>query len=412
MVAGNVLYWLHKKVMHFFNVHHFTVHAETTKVNFYPLIELTQMKNFISPKSKNCHCYCFKATRAIVAFYLLFSLSMANAQDCLPNGIVFTDQQQVDQFTAMYTGCKHVGGFVYIQGSAITNVDSLYTIESIGSDLFITNNDALTSLSGLENLEIVHGAVRIQSNPQLEDLNGLNGLQRVAGDYFYIGNNTILRDVSGLSSLDTVGGLFHIWANDSIISLEGMNNLKWIGSDLNIFNMPVLEAIQGFGDLNTIAGALRITDNPQLQMLDAFNHSITINGALVITNNQLLKECAVQSICDYLADPAAFIVISDNDNGCNSIMEVNQECLSALEDGIGKYNSVYIYPNPATHSFTLHNESAINGEIIISDAWGRLMWQSQSLNNLPDITHWQNGVYMVAVISNNDPHYLKLVIKR
>ena len=83
----------------------------------------------------------------------LLLVNGAMAQSCLPNGIIFTRQSQIDSFQINYPNCTQIEGNVEIEGSDITNLNGLSTITSIGGgNLYILSNNSLTSLTGLNNI--------------------------------------------------------------------------------------------------------------------------------------------------------------------------------------------------------------------------------------------------------------------
>ena len=69
-------------------------------------------------------------------FVLLFTNIETNSQSpCLPEGITFTTQEQIDNFQANYPGCTEIEGGLLVQGNNITNLDGLSVITSIGGYL-------------------------------------------------------------------------------------------------------------------------------------------------------------------------------------------------------------------------------------------------------------------------------------
>ena len=50
---------------------------------------------------------------------------------CLPEGITFTSQAQVDGFPSDFPGCTMIGGDVLIEGGDITHLDSLHALEDM-----------------------------------------------------------------------------------------------------------------------------------------------------------------------------------------------------------------------------------------------------------------------------------------
>jgi len=132
---------------------------------------------------------------------------IAYTQPCLPEGITFTTQEQIDNFQINYPGCTEIEGDVTIHGNDITNLDGLSVMTSIGGDLKIGDydggNSSLISLSGLENLTSIEGII--------------------------IGNNDALTNLSGLEGITFIGGDLRIYDNDAITSLSGLESLTTIG---------------------------------------------------------------------------------------------------------------------------------------------------------------------------------------
>jgi hypothetical protein len=59
------------------------------------------------------------------------------AQGCLPEGITFTTQNQINSFQVDYPGCTEIIGPVRIQGNDIINLGGLNVLTSLGHDLSI-----------------------------------------------------------------------------------------------------------------------------------------------------------------------------------------------------------------------------------------------------------------------------------
>lgn len=92
-----------------------------------------------------------------LAFFLFFQ-DFSHAQSCLPEGITFTSQEQVDDFSINYPGCTSIEGYVKIQGP-VTNLNGLSVLTLIGGDLNMLNNGTLQNFTGLENLESIGGGI-------------------------------------------------------------------------------------------------------------------------------------------------------------------------------------------------------------------------------------------------------------
>ena len=67
------------------------------------------------------------------ALVLFFSLRLLNAQNCNPQGIIFSNQASVDNFSVNFPGCSVVEGDVTIRsyGSQITNLNGLIQLNCI-----------------------------------------------------------------------------------------------------------------------------------------------------------------------------------------------------------------------------------------------------------------------------------------
>ena len=90
--------------------------------------------------------------------FILFALVMLShsaAQGCLPDGITFTTQGQVDSFRINYPDCTEIEGSLTISGEDISQLDSLMGILSVASSLVVDNCNALSSLEGLNHINSV-----------------------------------------------------------------------------------------------------------------------------------------------------------------------------------------------------------------------------------------------------------------
>jgi hypothetical protein len=221
-------------------------------------------------------------------YILLFALvwmTAANTQGCLPEGIYFETQSKIDSFQINYPNCTEIEGSVYLWNDDITNLNGLSILTSIAGDLSISNT-ALTNFSGFENLTSIAGSLYIDidwqgaGNPALTSFAGLQGLSSIGGQ-FYICRNEILNDISDLINLTSVGGELRITDNPLLPSISGLDNI--------------------------VAGSITSLD---------------------IYGNDLLSECDVQSICEYLVSPNGSININNNAPGCNSQQEVEDACMS------------------------------------------------------------------------------------
>ncbi|MDZ4707091.1 MAG: T9SS type A sorting domain-containing protein [Saprospiraceae bacterium] len=210
---------------------------------------------------------------------ILWFLTQLNwpTQPCLPEGIVFTTQGQVDSFNIYYPGCNQIQGNVDITGPEIKNLDSLYSILSIDGNLQVLFADSLLNLKGLKKLQTIGGTLLLYETAQISSF-------------------------VGLDSLKTIGGNLDIQYNDQLVSLEGLNNLQLLDGNLTLGNNPVLNDIQA-------------PDHVEF----SFQTFITI------TDCSRLSVCSNSSICNFLVNETQFL-IEKNDTGCNSFLQLLQSC--------------------------------------------------------------------------------------
>lgn len=76
----------------------------------------------------------FTFTMIITLHASLFTLH-SYSQPCLPEGITFNTQEQIDNFQINYPNCTEIEGGVLIEGTDITNLNGLSVITSIGDYL-------------------------------------------------------------------------------------------------------------------------------------------------------------------------------------------------------------------------------------------------------------------------------------
>jgi hypothetical protein len=290
------------------------------------------------------------------------------SQSCLPEGITFHYQYEIDNFQANYPGCTEIegdvligpGGYIYnLDGLSVlsriggglrmyfnpdlTSISGLHNITSIGGWLFIEENEELTSLEGLENLDTIGGDLRLRMNGSLYDIEALSGLDYVGGDlsvessslhnlaglenisviegYVRIVHNNDLTSLTGLEGLSSIGGYLDIERNKFLVSLAGLANLTSVGNDFRLGTgfggNHDLISLAGLSNLHTIGGNLWILDNISLKSLSGLDSLISIGGRLEIKENDSLASLA--GIDNIAASTITAIQIINNDTlaSCN-----------------------------------------------------------------------------------------------
>ena len=215
---------------------------------------------------------------SLVVFILFFFQISASSQPCLPEGITFTTQAEIDNFQTNHPNCTEIEGDVTISGNDITNLNGLSVLTAIGESLFIGHNNAMINLTGLENLSSIGGHLNIWANNALISLTGLDNVTSI-GESLFIGNNNAIINLTGLENLSSIGGYLNICENNALTSLTGLDNV----------------------------GAASIVN-------------------LFIIDNYSLSNCEVQSICNYLSNPNGTVNIYGNATACNNPPEVANAC--------------------------------------------------------------------------------------
>jgi hypothetical protein len=361
--------------------------------------------------------------------FLLFSHTVVFSQGCLPEGIVFETQEQIDNFQTNYPGCTEIEGDVSISGDDINSLEGLMVLTSINGVLTISVNPLLPDLTGLENVTFA-GELVIIRNELLSNLIGLDGLTTISGSLI-IGydmpeqGNASLINLTGLEGLHTIGGNLGIFWNDELSSLNGLDNLTEIGGFLEIIDNP-LSSLTGLGNLTNIGNYLLLKENSELMNLAGATDLQTLGSGLhiiandqltslidlenidpnsitdlVIYNNNSLFDCDAQNICEYLVSPGGIVEIHDNAPGCNSQAEVEAACLTGVEENTAK-GVITLFPNPVTSFITINVSGGQPIEqVIICNHLGQKVLVAKPVNNTVDVSKLTPGIYILEVITEN-----------
>ena len=221
----------------------------------------------------------------IIAFILLLCWQPKTiSQTCLPEGITFTTQAQIDGFQVNHPNCTEIEGFVQIIGPNIDNLNGLSVLSAIGGHLVI-NETTMNNLSGLENLTTVGGVVSIYETT-LTDLIGLHNITTIGGN-LRVEANESLPNLNGLSSLSSIGGSFNIYSNN-LYNLIGIDKLTIIEGNLDIKDNN-LNSLSGLDSLEMIGGSLILEWNGELNNLQGLGSLTSIDGNMGVRYNTSLK---------------------------------------------------------------------------------------------------------------------------
>lgn len=284
---------------------------------------------------------------------------------------------------------KTVGwGFSISHNPLLTNLVGLEKLTSTTGGLRIQDNKKLTSLNGLDNLSSTHW-LDIYDNPKLTSIASLKNLTSVTGNHaeLWIWNNyalesleglhnittvdgslsilsnTVLKNLNGLKKITTINGSLEIANNSALTNLAGLENLNFIEFDLWLLFNDSIRNLTGLENLNSLGRSLWIFDNPSLVSLEGIENMDTASiSDLYISENFALSDCAIKSICAYLAKPDAIVTIENNSEGCNTAEELKTACNTVGIENVEMNQRCLVFPNPFSKSVVIEyflEESAV-----------------------------------------------------
>ena len=268
--------------------------------------------------------------------YLLFAVSVIInssliSQTCLPDGITFSSQADVANFSLNYPDCTSITGNVKIQGNinfigleqitaieggiicnecaGFENFQGLNNLTSLG---FLSwDEGAAFSFSGLESL--VHVVESISLNEaSFDSFAGMSALETVGGSFRIsegrfdafngpvllesIGGSLILEEaldvtsINLLSNLVSIGERLVIDENDDLLSIMGLSQVSSLGGDLHVTDNPVLASLSGLDMITSIGGDLFIEECHLLENLNGLDNIISMSGAISISENENITD--------------------------------------------------------------------------------------------------------------------------
>jgi hypothetical protein len=324
---------------------------------------------------------------ALAGFFLfVFSSIQAN-----PDTIFLHTQTDVDNFQATYAETVNLPGGVIIRTSgspAITNLNGLSSIETIGTFLHIENNSSLTNISGLSSLTEIAGELKMLFNNNLTNLNGFSSLTEVGGRLF-LGQNNNITNINGLSSLHFAGSI-RLVTNNNLDNLNGLSSLTEVGGDFVILSTG-LTSLDGLSSLTEVGGDFALVFNSNISNINALSNLTSISGGLFLNDNPMLADCRgitqlVDAVDDGLPGPSfdstpdvgGVIGLSGNIASCSSIGEIllgyrvltTQQEVNDLELGADNTLDGNLIIGPSANITNLTNLQALRkvaGNLIIID---------------------------------------------
>jgi hypothetical protein len=332
-----------------------------------------------------------KASFLLIAFIFIFGL-LLSGQSCLPEGITFLNQTEIDNFQLNYPGCSIIEGDVMIHGDNIDNLNGLSSLTGIGGQLWIDSTH-LTDLQGLNSLLSIGESLQFTYNIYLYQLNGLSSLTEIGGELNVSFSG--VENFAGMPQIASIGGLRIYFTGTQ--SLQGLEGLTSINGGISIRNSFQLQSLAGLDNIQSINGPIVIqyTWLKSLHGIANIDHHSIYN--IYITGNDSLSECDVKSICEYLAEPGGNVTIENNAPGCNDQEEILEACVSIINEDPELNNHMPIYPNPTSGLLTINH--SFNGDILLEiyNHQGSCIRKFKPNPNFPviDISDLKKGIYFV-----------------
>lgn len=325
-----------------------------------------------------------KKTAILLMFSGLFQLHLLS-QSCLPEGITFITQAQIDSFQVNYPGCKTIQGFVWIRGADISNLEGLSELDSIYGDLIIgdywkRSNPNLITLEGLENLNYIGEDLVLHNNLNLGSIEALSGLEKIGKSLKILGNSHLV-SLTGLEGIDSLSGVIDFQNNSELINFTGLNNLKYIKGGLYLFTNSGLINLEGLDSLTVVDGTVDITNHSSLNSLAGIGNLSVVNNLYISSNDGLTSLLGLESL-----DSIKYGLVINNNAMLTSLAGLTN--LESLMGGLGiSYNE------------SLVNLSGLEGITSIGGALN-LEW-NYSLSNLEGLQNIIPGSIEELWITNN-----------
>src|SRR5690606_29526467 len=236
-----------------------------------------------------------------------------SGQSCLPEGITFRSQAEVDSFRILYPGCTRIEGSVRIQGlnSDIHSLDSLSHLTGIGGNLGFGPNNTILAVTGFDSLRSVEGSLFLLSMFNLVDLDAFPRLDSIGGDLDF-GDLPMLTALAGFDSLAHIGGDL-VFSGLGCREIAGFDNLREVHGHFGVANNSRLQRVDGFpvaekvsritilGNdsltlfrglslVDSVAEHIRILDNPMLDTMLALSQVEIVQGNVDVMYNDRLAD--------------------------------------------------------------------------------------------------------------------------
>jgi len=296
----------------------------------------------------------------------------------------------------------------------LTNINALSGNLGEFEAIQILNNPLLTSLLGVEGVNFVLNSdhnLSIRENA-LINLNELSSITR-APQFVILSGNQELSDITGLSNM--VGDIsdLTISGNPELVSLVGLQGITSVENNLVINDNGSLQNLTGMENIRNVGGTpvllALIQNNAILNDITALsNLEVDSIGFFILSGNSSLSQCAIDVICQ--AIQLGHVNIENNNSGCNSTTDVEQDCLLLSNDEFSFENNVNVGPNPVENVFKVYLKNGIQlKKITVYSGLGNQIFASDKLEL--NMSYAPSGIYF-AKISTTHGDVVKKLIKK
>ncbi len=328
-------------------------------------------------------CFDFSDSIRVVKLSLADCIEVP-AGSCLPDGLTFSAQNQIDSFVVNYPGCTTILGDVTIEeteDSTILSLNGLSVLDSLGGSLAIKSNVGLKSLSGLDGINVIPGDLELSDNAGLVTLFGLGGVTEISGS-FMIQNCDSLPNPGGIGNLSSIGGDLVLEGNNLMTTLGALGNVSDSVQNLVIRDCPSLSAMTGLADITRVTGNLEIANNPELTTLSGLGGITEINGTFFLSN------------CASLPSPGGI----GNLNTVGGDLVIEENARMTTLGALGNINTIGGSLN-VINCDSLSNLTGLGG---FSAVGGELAIRGNGLLTALDVLSNVNAVGGTLAIINND----------
>jgi hypothetical protein len=295
-------------------------------------------------------------------------------------------------------------------------LDTIIGFEQLNQckDLFINGLD-IKNLNGFNNLKFVNG-VSI-NNQSLRSIRGFEKLSSAQG--IYIANNDSLQYFNAFKLIETVDLLLFRGNNVLPIEIHGFNNLTKV-VELLIEQIRHLKEVTAFNNVqyvdrlqiqfihNNLNNLNFLKNLKQINKFIHLGHNRNLKdiGAiegvfldsleqLSFTDNDSLSFCSHPTICNFIKKYPDKSYFDDNKEGCNSIEEILENCISSTTEDDVNPLSARVYPNPTSGIVFIESSNQSRLSFSIHNSLGQVVdfgWEANQI----DLTNLPPGIYYVV----------------